>query len=150
MKVVMTLLCRNEEDIIAENILFHLAHGVDHLVITDNGSEDATVEKITAFSDTGKITLLHEDRHDHDQAAWVSRMAEIAVEHCHADWLIHADADEFWMPIKSSYHDIFNSVQNDISALSVSRYNYLPPGVEKENAPFTRLSKSEKSCRVIT
>lgn len=148
MKVVMTLLCRNEEDIIAENILFHLAHGIDHLVITDNGSEDATVERIAAFLDTGRITLLHEDRYDHDQATWVSRMAEIAVKHYHADWLIHADADEFWMPVKHSYHDIFNSVQSGVSTLSVKRYNYLPPDIEQENTPFyeTQQIREVSSC----
>ena len=41
MKLVMTLLVRDEEDIVRENLDFHLAQGVDEVIVTDNGSEDA-------------------------------------------------------------------------------------------------------------
>ncbi len=42
MKLVMTLLVRDEQDIIRENIEFHLAQGVNFFVVTDNKSVDAT------------------------------------------------------------------------------------------------------------
>ena len=42
MKLVMTLLVRDEQDIVRENLDFHLAQGVDQVIVTDNGSEDAT------------------------------------------------------------------------------------------------------------
>jgi hypothetical protein len=35
----MTLLIRDEEDIIDKNISFHLKHGVDFIIATDNGLE---------------------------------------------------------------------------------------------------------------
>jgi hypothetical protein len=35
MKVVMTLLVRDEEDILRENIDFHLKQGVDHFIISN-------------------------------------------------------------------------------------------------------------------
>ncbi len=38
MKLVMTLLLRDEEDIVRENLDFHLAQGVDRVIVTDNGS----------------------------------------------------------------------------------------------------------------
>ena len=41
-RVVMTLLVRNEEDVIAENILFHHAQGVESFLVMDNLSTDAT------------------------------------------------------------------------------------------------------------
>ena len=34
-RVVMTLLVRNEEDVIAENILFHYAQGVESFLVMD-------------------------------------------------------------------------------------------------------------------
>jgi len=126
MKIVMTLLCRDEEDIIEENILFHLSQGIDHLIITDNGSNDATVPIIQKFCKTGKVRLIHEESQTHDQALWVSRMAAIASNDYHADWLIHADADEFWMPRSGSCRDILGSLGTEVRAISVSRYNFPP------------------------
>ena len=38
MKIIMTILVRNEENIIEENVLFHKAMGVDGIIITDNCS----------------------------------------------------------------------------------------------------------------
>ena len=38
MKLVMTLVVRDEVDIIRQNIDFHLARGVDYLIAVDNGS----------------------------------------------------------------------------------------------------------------
>ena len=42
MKVVLTVLCRDEEDIIDAFCRFHLDKGIDHIVATDNGSVDNT------------------------------------------------------------------------------------------------------------
>ena len=44
MELVMTLLVRNEVDIIQANLEYHLAQGVDFVIITDHGSEDGTSE----------------------------------------------------------------------------------------------------------
>ena len=41
-RIVMTLLCRDEEDIIGYNIAYHLAQGVDFVIATDNASRDRT------------------------------------------------------------------------------------------------------------
>ena len=41
-KLVMTLLVKNEDDIIEENIKFHLASGVDFIIATNNNSTDHT------------------------------------------------------------------------------------------------------------
>ena len=38
----MTLLARDEEDILPDNIEWHLSQNVDHLIITDNLSALAT------------------------------------------------------------------------------------------------------------
>ena len=39
MKIVMTLLVRDEQDIIRENIEFHLSQGIDYFIATDNISD---------------------------------------------------------------------------------------------------------------
>lgn len=49
MRVVLTLLVRDEADIIRSNVQYHLAQGIDHVIVADNGSLDGT-----AFTDVRK------------------------------------------------------------------------------------------------
>jgi hypothetical protein len=44
MKLVMTLLVRDEQDILRENLDFHLANSVDEIVLMDNRSVDGTAD----------------------------------------------------------------------------------------------------------
>ena len=55
MKLVMTLLVRDEEDIVADNLDFHLAQGVDEVIVTDNGSSDATLEILRDYEARGVV-----------------------------------------------------------------------------------------------
>ena len=45
----MTLLVRDEEDIIEDNLLFHLNQGIDFVVVTDNRSVDVRSRALTSF-----------------------------------------------------------------------------------------------------
>lgn len=96
--LVMTLLVRNEADVIRQNIEFHMDHGVDHIIATDNNSEDGTAEILEEYARSGVLHLIHEPGEDFDQPAWVNRMGELATTRYGARLLIHADADEFWWP----------------------------------------------------
>jgi glycosyltransferase involved in cell wall biosynthesis len=89
MRLVLTLLCRNEADIVRSIIEFHLKRGVDFIIATDNASTDETAEILRSYSNKGCLRLLHEPAHTHDQAKWVSRMASLAVEDYDADWIIN-------------------------------------------------------------
>jgi hypothetical protein len=48
-RIIMTLLCRDEEDIIGYNIAYHLAQGVDFVIVTDNASRDRTPRLLERF-----------------------------------------------------------------------------------------------------
>jgi hypothetical protein len=136
MRVAFTILCRNEADIIASTIDYHLSVGVDHLIVTDNGSVDGTLEILEAYQRRGLLTLLQEPSHTHDQAAWVTRMAAIAHQHYNADWVIHADADEFWWPRATSLAEAIAAAAPTAPALAVNRHNFLPPDPAATGQPF--------------
>src|ERR1017187_8543560 len=109
MKLVMTLLVRNEVDVIEANLEYHLAQGVDFVIVTDHGSEDGTDELLRRYEQAGVVTVLHEEGEGHDQSVRVTRMAQLALtQHC-AAWVINNDADEFWWPLSGSLRDVFAS-----------------------------------------
>ncbi|HEX2428025.1 MAG TPA: glycosyltransferase family 2 protein [Gaiellaceae bacterium] len=110
MKLVMTLLARDEADIVDAQLAFHLNAGVDFVVATDNGSTDATTEILERYDRAGFLHLIRETANDMRQPEWVSRMARFAATELDADWVINADADEFWWPRGGSLKDVLASV----------------------------------------
>ena len=115
MRLVMTLLVRDEADILALNFEHHIAQGVDHFIVTDNRSVDATPLILEDYASRGFVSVIHESSETYDQALWVTRMAEQAALDG-ADWVIHADADEFWIARKSG-----KSLRSVIEELSVNQ-----------------------------
>ena len=79
-RLVMTLLVRDEVDIVRDNIEFHLNHGVDFIVATDNGSVDGTREILADFERLGLAHILDEPVQDFSQWKWVTRRALLARE----------------------------------------------------------------------
>lgn len=126
-RIVMTLLCRNEEDIVGYNAAYHLAQGVDFIVAMDNGSTDRTPALLARFAKLGKLHLIHEPRHIHDQSTWVTGMARMAATRFDADWVINNDADEFWAAPGTTLRAALAAVPRDVASLSVPRIDMLPP-----------------------
>ena len=110
MKLVMTLLARDEADVIGANIDFHLNAGVDFVVATDNRSHDATTDILGSYARSGHLHLIREDGEYLQQADWVTRMARLAAADFGADWVIHGDADEFWWPRGESLKEVLASI----------------------------------------
>jgi hypothetical protein len=96
-QLALTLLAKNEVDVIDANIAYHLGAGVDFVVATDNGSTDGTVDILERYEREGVLHLIREPSTDFRQGEWVTRMARLAADRG-ADWVINADADEFWWP----------------------------------------------------
>jgi glycosyltransferase involved in cell wall biosynthesis len=137
MRLVLTLLCRNEADIIRSTIDFHLAHGVDLIIATDNGSIDETPQILEEYARQSVLRLLHQSEHTHDQAVWVTHMARLATDEYGADWVIHCDADEFWWPACGDLKKELAEIPAEVDVLSVERHNFLPPLEEADTSqPF--------------
>jgi hypothetical protein len=95
----MTLLLRNEDDVIRRNIEYHLSQGVDFIIATDHLSTDGTPDILREYERAGVLKLFLEKGEAFDQSAWVTGMARMACQRYGADWVINADADEFWWPL---------------------------------------------------
>ena len=61
-QLIMTLLVKNEESMLEENLLFHKAMGVDSFIITDNNSTDSTPEIIRKYKQKGWIKEVIEEK----------------------------------------------------------------------------------------
>ncbi|MDP9035237.1 MAG: glycosyltransferase family 2 protein [Myxococcota bacterium] len=130
----MTLLCRNEIDIVREMVEFHLSMGVDTIIATDNASDDGTREVLQDYQRRGSVILLCEPELTHMQSSWVTRMARIAYQDLGADWVIHSDADEFWWPSSGTLKDEFERIGADTCVVRVARSNFTPVH-RPDNAP---------------
>ena len=125
MKLVMTLLVRDEEDVLRANIDFHRAQGVDFFIVTDNKSEDSTPEIVKDFAEQGIAHYIYEGDDDYNQSAWVTRMARMAAIDYGADWVINNDADEFWWPHQGDLKSCFAGVSTDYDIVVGPRHDYV-------------------------
>lgn len=136
MKIVMTLLVRDEQDALRANIEFHRAQGVDFFIATDNRSEDATPGILKEYEREGLLHYIWEGDDDYNQTEWVTRMARLAATDFGADWVINNDADEFWWPVSGSLRSTFEEVGPEYNIVRAQRTNFVP--VEEEEEVFYR------------
>jgi len=126
MKLVMTLLARDEADIVDTQIAFHLESGVDFVIATDNGSHDGTREIFESYAREGYLHLIDENGQDMQQAAWVTRMARLAATDFRADWVINSDADEFWCTHGAPLKAVLAEVPRRFSTVRALMRNFVP------------------------
>ena len=110
MTLVMTLLARDEADVIESWLSFHLNAGADFVVATDNNSEDGTTDVLERYAREGHVHLIRERGDDLRQNEWVTRMARLAATDYEADWVINSDADEFWWPRGASLSRLLDAI----------------------------------------
>jgi glycosyl transferase family 2 len=121
----MTLLARNEADIVDAHIAFHLNAGVDFVIAIDNGSDDSTTEILESYARGGHVELTRDDR-DLNQADWVTRMARRAATEFEADWVINSDADEFFWPRGGTLKDVLSAVPARYGGVRGMLRNFAP------------------------
>lgn len=131
--IILTLMVRDEVDIIAGMIEHHLAQGVDHIIVTDNASVDGTREILAKYEKLGVLELHDDLRHEKQQSEVVTKMARRAAEELGASWVINADADEFWVAADRTrtLAEVLRELPDDIQSLRTPVKNVLASATEK-------------------
>jgi hypothetical protein len=125
-RVVVTVLARDEADVIDAQIAFHLNAGVDLVIATDNDSRDGTTEILESYARSGCLHLIHEPAEGLRQGEWVTRMARMAATEFGADWVINTDADEFWWPRGGSLKDVLSAVPERYGIVEAFWRSFVP------------------------
>ncbi len=124
-RLVMTLLIRDEADIVRENLDFHFAQGVDFVVATDNRSRDGTRELLAEYEEDGRVRVIDEPG-VYAQGPWQTRAMREAVDREGADWVFPNDADEFWLPRTGTLKELLESQPDEVGALTCPRVTMAP------------------------
>lgn len=137
----MTLMVRDEADIVGAMLEHHRAQGIDHVIVTDNASIDGTLDVLRSFERDGFVTIWHDPEHRKQQWQAVTRMARHAYTELGADWVLNADADEFWVPRGDAA-----TVRTALEAVPAEVSVFLVPVVNLTGAPARTGSGLRRLC----
>lgn len=123
--VTMLLLVRDEADVLLQNIRFHLHHGIQNFIVTDNGSTDGTRDILHDLQQElgSSLIVIDDPKPAHLQAERVNRMIGLAKQRFRPRWILSADADEFWFPVDGSFQSELDGRAN---ILDCYWHNLLP------------------------
>ena len=146
----MTLVVRDEADVLEANLRAHRALGVDAFCVLDNGSVDGTAAILERWQEAGLAHVITDPGADTDQVflEWPTRLALLAATELGADWVINNDGDEFWYPLAGALKDAFAAVPDDVHGLLAPRLEFVPRADGPE--PFwERMTLRERDTRVL-
>ncbi len=131
MRLVVTLLVRDELDIVEANVRHHLGSGASQVIVTDNGSVDGTREVLAELATRLPVTVIDEPSRGYEQAAWVTRMARLAATEHGADWVINTDADELWWTEQGDLAAVLGATEPRFGVVEAPQLNFAPRHAEQ-------------------
>jgi hypothetical protein len=151
MSIVLTMMVRDELDIIGYNVTHHITQGVSEIIITDNGSVDGTRDLLADLERSAPVTIIDEPPSDWSQGKWVTRMARMAHDRFHARWVINGDADEFFMAPDSSLKLVLDSTAIEGDLLWLARHDFVAiDRPYREAPPLEMLYRKRESLNPVS
>jgi len=133
MRLLMTMVVRDEADIVEANLAFHLSAGVDFVLALDNGSRDGTTRILESYAASGLLHLIREPRIDIGRGESQTMLARLAATEFDADWVVTADADQFYWPRGGTLKGILEAVPERYGVVTAPRRVFVP---RPSNEPF--------------
>jgi len=121
----MTVVVRDEDDILDAQVAFHLNAGVDFVLAADHESTDGTAEILERYEREGLLHAIRV-RGEFQQGEWVTRLARLAATDFRADWVINSDADEFFWPHGGSLKDVLSYVPSRFGSVRGMWRHFVP------------------------
>ncbi len=125
MRLAMTILVRDAEDLIETNLRYHRAQGVDLFLIGDNGSTDRTLEILKPYREAGLVELHHVEGDARQVWSEGRTMLARKAHERGADWVIHDDHDEFWWPLNGTLKDALAAIPDRFGLVSAPRTEFV-------------------------
>jgi len=125
MRLIQTLVVRDEADIVDAQIAYHLNAGVDFVIATDHDSQDGTTEILEGYARKGCLRLFREHG-EMRESEWRTRMARLAATEYEAGWVINTDADEFWMPRRGTLKGAFSALPKHVGIVWALTRHFVP------------------------
>jgi hypothetical protein len=117
-KLVSTLVvARDDDDVLDAHLRFHLNAGVD-LALVAGGEHEASASILEPYVRSGHVVQV---------AGAAAELARLASEH-EADWILPADADEFWWPRGESLKDVLAAIPPRYEVVQGLVRVFLPSG----------------------
>lgn len=101
-KIIATLLVRDEAELVADCFEHHLSQGVDGFLVTGHSSIGNLADILHEYRDVILDRYCDADCRDL-QGQWRTRMARRAADFG-PDWILHLDADERWYGLQMLEH----------------------------------------------
>jgi glycosyl transferase family 2 len=124
-KLVMTLVVRDDADVLDAQLAYHLNAGVDLVIVADRSSQDGTTEILESYAREGYVQRLP-GQGESREAELVNRMAQLAVSDHAAEWVIDARPDEFWWPRGESLQDVLVAIPPRYSIVQALVRTFVP------------------------
>jgi hypothetical protein len=121
-KLVSTLVvAADDADVLDAHLRFHLNAGVDLVLVAAQADESAAV--LEQYVQDGRIVRA---------SGTAADLARLAVTEHGADWVLPADADEFWWPRGESLKDVLAAIPPRYEVVQGLVRVFLPPTVAGE------------------
>lgn len=145
MQVFGVMVVRNEADILAINVAHHLALGIDHFLIADNGSSDGTDRVLEELAAGGRLRWTKADGPFRQSEITTALAREAFLRG--ADWVVPIDADEFWHAPAGDFRSVLEC--SSAGALEAEVVNFIQRREQVEARPEALLEMTRRTATPV-